>query len=124
MNYDLIVIGAGPAGLMAARTAGRDGMKVLLLERKRNITEIRRACVQIFYLNKLDPNWLTMKPTPKMDAYIEQVSADAVSNGSRFNYLDAGFSLDYKGPLRAYHNWVNLSPSGHPVSRYPVSPSP
>ncbi len=35
MKYDVIVIGAGPAGLMAARTAAEDGLKVLLIERKR-----------------------------------------------------------------------------------------
>ncbi|MCR5418389.1 MAG: aminoacetone oxidase family FAD-binding enzyme [Lachnospiraceae bacterium] len=33
-GYDCIVAGAGPAGLMAAITAAREGAKVLLLERK------------------------------------------------------------------------------------------
>ncbi len=32
MNYDVVVIGAGAAGLMAAATAGKRGKKVLLLE--------------------------------------------------------------------------------------------
>lgn len=32
MNYDVIVIGAGAAGLMTAATAGKRGLKVLLLE--------------------------------------------------------------------------------------------
>ena len=33
MNYDLIVIGGGPAGMFAAITAAKRGKKVLLLER-------------------------------------------------------------------------------------------
>ena len=33
--YDLIVVGAGPAGLMAAKTAGEHGLKVALLEGKK-----------------------------------------------------------------------------------------
>lgn len=33
LNYDLVVIGGGPAGLLAAGRAGMDGAKVLLLEK-------------------------------------------------------------------------------------------
>jgi len=118
MKYDLIVIGAGPGGLMAARTAARDGLKVLLIERKRNITEINRACAQIFYINKLTANPVTSKPTPKSDGYIEQVSCEVLPNRAKFNYLDLGISLDYEGPLRPYSNWLQYSPSGHCVFRY------
>ncbi len=46
MKYDVIVVGAGPAGLMAAKTAAEDGLKVLLIERKKEITEINRLCCQ------------------------------------------------------------------------------
>ena len=35
MNYDLIIIGAGPAGTSAAISAARQGARVLLLERGR-----------------------------------------------------------------------------------------
>ena len=50
-KYDLIVVGGGPGGLMAAKTAAEDGLKVLLIERKKDITEINRACTQIFYID-------------------------------------------------------------------------
>lgn len=36
MNYDVVVIGAGAAGLMSAATAGKNGKKVLLLEHNRS----------------------------------------------------------------------------------------
>jgi len=34
VKYDVIVIGGGPSGLMAAGTAARNGRKVLILEKK------------------------------------------------------------------------------------------
>ncbi|MFN0728230.1 FAD-dependent monooxygenase [Polaribacter gochangensis] len=38
-NYDVIIVGAGTAGLMLARELGRQKHKTLLLERKRNLLE-------------------------------------------------------------------------------------
>ena len=48
---DLIVVGAGPAGLMAAKTAGEEGLKVAVLERKNDITKVRRCCAGAFNVN-------------------------------------------------------------------------
>lgn len=42
-KYDLVIVGAGPAGLMAARVAGENGLKTALLERKTEITKVRRV---------------------------------------------------------------------------------
>ncbi len=41
---DLIIVGAGPAGLMAAKTAAQKGLSVILIERQKDITDITRTC--------------------------------------------------------------------------------
>jgi len=47
-KYDLIIVGAGPGGAMAAKTAGENGLKTAVLERKTNPAEITRACAMMF----------------------------------------------------------------------------
>ena len=42
-KYDVIVVGAGPAGLVAAKSAGENGFEVALLERKSDLTSLDRA---------------------------------------------------------------------------------
>lgn len=37
LHYDILVVGAGPAGAAAARTAARTGVSVLLVERKNKV---------------------------------------------------------------------------------------
>jgi pyruvate/2-oxoglutarate dehydrogenase complex dihydrolipoamide dehydrogenase (E3) component len=51
MKYDVVVIGGGPGGLMAAKTAAENGLRVLLVERKKELCSINRACLQIFFLS-------------------------------------------------------------------------
>ena len=115
MKYDLIVVGGGPAGLMAAKTAAEDGLKVLLIERKKDITSTNRSDVSIFY-------WKFVIP----DEYIEPIMVEIGTGKSlvdigggkpttRFNFLGPGFSIDYTGPIVPYYNFINLSPSGYQV---------
>jgi len=119
MKYDLIVAGGGPGGLMAAKTAAEDGMKVLLLERKKDITRITRDCAQIFYVRKLTFSRQTRELKPLSDGYTEPVSVEIMLEGNRLHFPGPGFSLDYAGPLRAYYNKIHVSPSGHKIFFYP-----
>jgi len=104
MNYDLIIVGGGPGGLMAAKTAAEDGLKVILIERKRDITKINRACTALFYLKWVCP-----------DGYLEPVSVESCPDRTCFHFLKLGFSVDYSGPLVPYCNTIWISPSGHRV---------
>jgi digeranylgeranylglycerophospholipid reductase len=124
MKYDIIVIGGGPGGLMAAKVAAEDGLKVLLVERKRSITEINRACSQIFYTRKLSPSGESETGKPRSDGYIEPVSVEFFSDKTRFHFEKPGFSVDYSGCIRPYLNWLHVSPGGYFVNRYQTNHRP
>jgi len=111
MKYDLIVAGGGPGGLMAAKTAAEDGLKVIVIERKKNITEINRTCCQIFYIRKKSPT----KKRFLSDGYIEPVAVEHGFDTTKFVFPGPGFSLEHKGPLKPYYNWIDLSPSKHRI---------
>jgi flavin-dependent dehydrogenase len=119
MKYDLIVAGGGPAGLMAAKTAAEDGLKVLLLERKKEITRITRDCAQIFYIGVLSFDRQTRQLKPYGSGYAEPVSVEILFNKYRFHFLGPGFQIDYSGPMRAFYNRIFLSPSGYRIFLYP-----
>jgi flavin-dependent dehydrogenase len=126
MKYDLIVVGGGPGGLMAAKTAAEDGLKVLLIERKRNITEVNRACAQIFYTHKLTPVYGSESEIgePHRDGYIDPVSVEVEADKIRFHLPVPGFSIDYTGPLRPYLNWIYISPSGYQMPVHKLNDRP
>jgi len=109
MKYDLIVAGGGPGGLMAAKTAAEDGLKVIVIERKKNIAEINRTCSQVFYIRKKSPT----KKRFLSDGYIEPVAIENGFDTMKFVFPGPGFSLEYNGPLKPYYNWIDISPSGY-----------
>ena len=43
-RYDIVVIGAGPGGLMAATVLAREGQDVLLVDVKKDIPKVNRCC--------------------------------------------------------------------------------
>jgi len=113
MKYDIIVCGGGPTGLMAAKTAAEDGLKVLLIERKKDITEINRTCAQMFYISHLGAT------KSGIYCFREPVRLEIGKENNRFIFPTLGFSVDYQGPLRPYYQYPHLSPSGYMIDRYP-----
>ena len=96
IKYDLIIVGAGPAGLMAARAAGEEGLKVALLERKKDISKIHRSCGGVLNVNE---------PT-----FGEVVRFDDEKNVLTFT--QAGFSINYDGPHQDVYGFQIYSPGG------------
>lgn len=113
MKYDLVVAGAGMAGLIAARTAALDGLKTLVLESKKNISEINRACSAVVRMSR-EGFMTAKKPTDKAVQPVE-ITLEMDADKAQFHFFQLGFSVDYTGPIRVYHNKVNLSPSGHEI---------
>ena len=98
--YDLIVVGAGPAGLMAAKTAGEHGLKVALLERKKNITDINRAC--------------SMMIVTLTGCYLgDRVSIN--SRDQRLCFPAYGFSIPYEGDHQNFYSWSIYSYKGNKI---------
>jgi len=113
MKYDLIVVGGGPGGLMAAKQAAEDGLKVVLVERKKNITEVARSCGEVFYIRKLSASKAGMHG----DGYIEPVGVEIDDYKAKLLFPGPGFSLDFTGALKPYINWIEVSPSKHVIYR-------
>jgi len=116
MKYDLIVVGGGPGGLMAARTAAEDGLKVLLIERRREITApTRRTDNPLSYFNFLTPEVYIEPIMVKVGTGVRQVAGDRPKPKTKLSFIGPGFSIDYTGPLVFCYNYINVSPAGYQV---------
>jgi flavin-dependent dehydrogenase len=102
-SVDLVVIGGGPGGLVAARTAAERGLSVALVDAKQDISRIKRTCAQIFYLSHIGGGQAYTKPVKVM---IESEKKAALA------FPDINLSVDYDGILRACYDWRHLSPNG------------
>lgn len=114
MDYDVIVAGGGMAGLMAATTLANDGLKVLVVERQKDVAAPARTDASIFY-------WKFCIP----DEYLEPVNVilgtgqrmlgpgSGVPVTARFDFPTVGCSYDYTGPIIPYYNYLKISPSGY-----------
>ena len=94
-TFDLIVIGAGPAGLTAAKCAAEAGLSVALLERKDNPQVILRMCGMMLVT-------LTGRYMGERTVYNEQAR--------KLVFPHNGFSLNYDGPTKDFYSWHIYSP--------------
>ena len=116
MKYDLIVVGGGPGGLMAAKTAAEDGLRVVLIERKREITApTRRTDNPLSYFHFLTPEVYLEPIMLEVGTGVRQVAGSRPRPKTRLSFTAPGFSLDYTGPLVFYYNYINVSPTGYQV---------
>lgn len=96
-KYDLLIIGAGPGGAMAAKTAGENGLKTAILERKTNPAEITRGCAMMFAVES--------------DYYFAERMYYNEKNKKMIFPLN-GFTVDYDGPVRNFYAWHFYAPDG------------
>ncbi len=94
---DLLIIGAGPAGLLAAYTAAKKGAKTLVVDMKRDIHIARRACSAQFVLD-------------------EGYEGETLKIGDgKLVFTKNGFEVPYTGKLvPIQHNYM-ISPKGYTV---------
>jgi flavin-dependent dehydrogenase len=95
--YDVVVVGAGPAGLMAAKVAGENGLNVALLERKESVTAIQRSCQ-------------TMVAIEDEYYFGERMYFD--EKQKRIVFPVNNFSVKYEGPYKNFYAWHIYTPDG------------
>ncbi len=95
--YDVVIIGAGPAGLMAALRSAQNGLSVALVEKRRDVSNITRACCQQLIMD-------------------EGYAGDTVSTGpDGISFQKSGFSVPYSGPLFPVTRKYYVSPGGRRI---------
>jgi flavin-dependent dehydrogenase len=94
MKYDVAVVGAGPSGLLAAKTAAQLGLSVVLIEKRADISTITRACCEQFIMD-------------------ENYSGDTlnVADG-QVVFTKNNFEVNYDGLLKAIPDKYYISPGG------------
>jgi flavin-dependent dehydrogenase len=96
-KYDVVIVGAGPGGAMAAKAAGENGLKTAILERKTNPAEITRGCAMMFAVENCYYFAERMYYNEKNKKMIFPVN---------------GFTVDYDGPRRNFYSWHFYAPDG------------
>jgi flavin-dependent dehydrogenase len=116
MKYDLIVVGGGPGGLMAAKTAAEAGLKTILIERKKDITApTRRTDNALSYFNFLTPEVYVEPIMVEIGTGTRQTPGNRPKTKAKLSFTVPGFSINYTGPVLLYYNFINVSPSGYKV---------
>lgn len=97
-DYDLIVIGAGPGGSMAAKTAAEEGLDVLLIEKRQEIGApvrcaegVSREAIEEFF--EIEKSWIAKEV---VGAIIYAPDGSFVRMAARMAGNEVGFVLERK----------------------------
>ena len=96
-SFDIAVVGAGPAGLGACLKAASHGFRVALIERRKKLSPIKRACSEGLL-------------------YEEHYNGDVIrvnQEKGMIEFENSGLSLRYTGPVREVPYFANISYRGH-----------
>jgi digeranylgeranylglycerophospholipid reductase len=99
-KYDVIVVGAGLAGFLAAKAAGENGLTVALLEKNTDLTQHIRPCGET--LTSMAEYWLGN-------------IVGFNNRDKRIFFSSDGFSFKYDGPYQDIYGMRIYSPNGHKI---------
>ncbi len=98
-RYNVIVVGAGPAGLMAAWRTAEKGLKVLVVEKKAAVCEILRTTGNAFRnMNPINGEYLTL---------------DKKKDKTVVHFHNSKFDLEYTGSLLDFYDSYSFSNAGY-----------
>ncbi|MDH4022871.1 MAG: NAD(P)/FAD-dependent oxidoreductase [Gammaproteobacteria bacterium] len=120
MKYDLIIVGAGPGGCMAARKAARDGLNVLVIEKLKEAGKVTRFCSRLLRLG--EGGFSSDIPVTDVNIRRTTCTIDVGAPGHhviRMHGLPADASFAYAGELDPCFNESWVSPSGATFNRDP-----
>ncbi|MEZ5565875.1 MAG: NAD(P)/FAD-dependent oxidoreductase [Gammaproteobacteria bacterium] len=118
MTCDLIIVGAGPGGCMAARKAARAGLKVLVIEKLKEAGSVTRFCSRLLRLG--DGGFSSDEPITDVNVQRATCTIDVGAPGKhviRMHGLPDDASFDYAGELDPCFNETWVSPSGASFDR-------
>ena len=121
VKYDLIIVGAGPGGCMAARTAARDGLKVLLVEKNKEAGRITRFCSRNLRVGAGGFSSNIVSTDVQLKRVTVTMEVGSHHHRVHLQHLPPDALIDYRGELNPVFNETFLSPTGRSFSRYTSS---
>ncbi len=118
MKHDLIIIGGGPGGSMAARTAARDGLKVLLVEKNNEAGRVTRFCSRGLRLGTGGFSSNAVATDSDLKRISVTVEVGRPHHRIHLQNLPPESVIDYRGELNPVFNETFVAPAGHSFSRF------